>query len=52
MLFPKGQPLTYLLQHSAQWRVRYEDNAAMLFERTPAVVNERSTQARSFTMTR
>jgi hypothetical protein len=35
-LLNPNQPLTYLLEHSPQWRLIYSDKVAVLFERTPA----------------
>ena len=31
-----GSALTYLLEHSPEWRMIYTDKVAVLFERTPA----------------
>lgn len=36
VLLPPKQPLSYLLRHSAVWRPIYDDNVAVLFERTLA----------------
>jgi hypothetical protein len=33
VLFAREKPLTYLLRNSAEWRVIYQDNVAVLFER-------------------
>jgi len=33
VLFAREKPLTYLLRNSAGWKVLYEDNVAVLFER-------------------
>ncbi len=33
VLFARDKPLTYLLRNSAGWRVIYQDNVAVLFER-------------------
>jgi hypothetical protein len=33
VLFPRGEPLTYVLQHDAQWKVLYSDKLSILFER-------------------
>jgi hypothetical protein len=34
VLYEPKQPLTYLLEHSGQWRPIYSDRSTMLFERT------------------
>ena len=34
VLFPGNRPLTYLLDHSAEWRPIYEDRVAKLYEST------------------
>ena len=34
VLFARQKPLTYLLRNSAGWKIIYEDNVAVLFERT------------------
>jgi hypothetical protein len=34
VLFENDRPLTYLLRHTAGWKVDYEDKTAILFERT------------------
>jgi hypothetical protein len=34
VLFPRGQPLTYLLEHNPAWQVVYRGNISTLFERT------------------
>lgn len=34
VLFENHRPLTYLLRHTAGWKVDYEDNSAVVFERT------------------
>ncbi len=36
VLFPVNRPLTYVLDHSAEWRPIYEDRVAKLYERAPA----------------
>jgi hypothetical protein len=33
VLFPPGEPLTYLLQHDPKWRVLYSDKISVLLER-------------------
>jgi hypothetical protein len=33
VLFPRGEPLTYVLQHDAQWKVLYSDKLSVLLER-------------------
>lgn len=33
VLFPKSDPLSYLLRHNASWKVAYEDDQADVFER-------------------
>jgi hypothetical protein len=33
VLFENHRPLTYLLRHTPGWKVDYEDNSAILFER-------------------
>ena len=35
VLFARNKPLSYLLRHASGWRVIYEDNVAVLFERNP-----------------
>jgi hypothetical protein len=35
VLFPVNKPLTYVLDHSAEWRTIYEDKVAKLYERAP-----------------
>lgn len=42
VLFPPGEPLTYVLQHDANWKVLYNDNVSVLLERagTAQVKNE------------
>lgn len=35
VLYARGKPLSYLLRNASGWRVIYEDNVAVLFERTP-----------------
>jgi hypothetical protein len=34
VLFPRNEPLTYVLQHDASWRVLYSDKISVLLERT------------------
>ncbi len=36
VLFARNKPLAYLLRNANGWRVTYEDNVAVLFERTEA----------------
>jgi hypothetical protein len=36
VLFPVNRPLTYVLDHSAGWRLIYEDKVAKLYQRVPA----------------
>lgn len=36
VLIPPGQPLTYVLDRSANWRSLYEDQTAKLYERVPS----------------
>ena len=36
VLFPVNRPLTYVLDHSAEWRPIYEDRVAKLYGRAPA----------------
>jgi hypothetical protein len=33
VLFPRGEPLTYVLQHDAKWKVLYSDKLSVLLER-------------------
>jgi hypothetical protein len=33
VLFPSGEPLTYLLQHDPKWKVLYRDKISVLLER-------------------
>ena len=33
VLFARQKPLAYLLRNSSGWKVKYEDNVAVLFER-------------------
>jgi hypothetical protein len=33
VLFPRGEPLTYVLQHDGQWKVLYQDKLSVLLER-------------------
>ena len=37
VLFEKETPLSYLLNHNAEWKVLYDDGTAVLFERAGAV---------------
>jgi hypothetical protein len=37
VLFPPGEPLTYVLEHDPRWRVLYRDKISVLLERTNAV---------------
>ncbi|HKS75883.1 MAG TPA: hypothetical protein VJQ82_21905 [Terriglobales bacterium] len=34
VLFPRAEPLTYVLQHDPKWKLRYNDKLSFLFERT------------------
>ena len=34
VLFRKNEPLSYLLEHTPGWKVDYQDNTSILFERT------------------
>jgi hypothetical protein len=34
VLFPKNEPLTFMLEHDPQWTVRYSDLLTVLLERT------------------
>ena len=43
VLFPPGEPLTYVLQHDAKWKVLYSDRISVLLERTTDDVAEKST---------
>lgn len=36
VLFPKADPLSYLLRHDPSWKVAYEDDGADIFERVTA----------------
>jgi hypothetical protein len=36
VLFPVGEPLTYVLQHDPNWKVLYRDKSTILFERVDA----------------
>ncbi|MGB7556530.1 MAG: hypothetical protein WBM04_19350, partial [Candidatus Korobacteraceae bacterium] len=38
VLFPVQKPLSYLLDHSPQWRVIYADKVAKLYQRVPASI--------------
>ena len=33
VLFPPGEPLTYVLQHDPKWKVLYSDKISVLLER-------------------
>jgi hypothetical protein len=39
VLFPAGEPLTYVLQHDPNWNVLYSDDLAVLLERRDAGVH-------------
>jgi hypothetical protein len=36
VLFPPNRRLTYVLDHSAEWRTIYEDKVVKLYQRVPA----------------
>jgi hypothetical protein len=38
VLFPPNRRLTYVLDHSAQWRTIYEDKVVKLYQRVPSAV--------------
>jgi hypothetical protein len=33
VLFPRGEPLTYVLQHDPKWKVLYSDKLSILLEK-------------------
>ena len=37
VLIEPGHPLEYLLRHSPEWRPKYSDDVAVLFERATAL---------------
>lgn len=36
VLFPPGEPLTYVLEHDPDWKVQYQDSVSVLLEKTNA----------------
>ena len=47
VLFPRNEPLTYVLQHDAKWKVLYSDKISVLLERTGDNAAEHRTNASS-----
>ena len=41
VLFPLNMPLTYVLDHSAAWRMIYEDHVVKLYQRVPVKATPR-----------
>jgi hypothetical protein len=45
VLFPVNRPFTYVLDHSAGWRLIYEDKVAKLYQRVPAAATTLKAQS-------